>query len=111
MRRKSAPFAAYDEVTADFAELLQSIPGCSTRTTRAAARSIFQARAGEECLASNVSMLLEKIRAKYLEYGIKDTPYVAVKADAGTYGMGVMMAQTPPKCANSTASSATRWRW
>ena len=36
-------------------------------------------------------MLLEKIRLKYLEYGIKDTPYVAVKADAGTYGMGVMM--------------------
>ncbi len=51
----------------------------------------FQAREGEECLASNVSMLLEKIRVKYLEYGIKDTPYVAVKADAGTYGMGVMM--------------------
>jgi glutamate--cysteine ligase len=36
-------------------------------------------------------MLLEKIRAKYLEYGVKETPYVAVKADAGTYGMGVMM--------------------
>jgi len=36
-------------------------------------------------------MLLEKIRLKYLEYGIKDKPYVAVKADAGTYGMGVMM--------------------
>ena len=51
----------------------------------------FQARAGEECLAGNVSMLLEKIRAKYLEYGIEDTPFVVVKADAGTYGMGIMM--------------------
>ena len=30
------------------------------------------------------------IREKYKEYGIDETPYVVVKADAGTYGMGVM---------------------
>lgn len=35
------------------------------------------------------------MRAKYLEYGIKEEPYVVVKADAGTYGMGVMTAKTP----------------
>jgi glutamate--cysteine ligase len=40
--------------------------------------------------ASNVDALLAQIKAKYLEYGIKDTPYVVVKADAGTYGMGIM---------------------
>jgi len=33
---------------------------------------------------------LEKIRAKYAEYGVKDDPFVIVKADAGTYGMGIM---------------------
>ena len=36
-------------------------------------------------------MLLEEIRTKYQEYGVKDEPFVMVKADAGTYGMGVMM--------------------
>ena len=30
------------------------------------------------------------MREKYKEYGITETPYVVVKADAGTYGMGVM---------------------
>jgi hypothetical protein len=30
------------------------------------------------------------VREKYREYGITETPYVVVKADAGTYGMGVM---------------------
>jgi glutamate--cysteine ligase len=35
-------------------------------------------------------MLLTKIRKKYKEYGIKETPFVIVKADAGTYGMGIM---------------------
>ena len=50
----------------------------------------FQERAGEECLSSNVSFLLDKIRAKYAEYGIEEKPFVIVKADAGTYGMGIM---------------------
>ena len=50
----------------------------------------FQERAGEECLASNVSFLLDRIKAKYAEYGIEEKPFVIVKADAGTYGMGIM---------------------
>jgi glutamate--cysteine ligase len=91
LRRKSAHFAAYDEVAAGFAEMLRIDPWLLNPYHAHCGSIDFQARAGEECLASNVSMLLEKIRAKYLEYGIKDTPYVAVKADAGTYGMGVMM--------------------
>ena len=50
----------------------------------------FQDRAGEECLASNVATLLERIRAKYAEYGIDEKPFAIVKADSGTYGMGIM---------------------
>jgi glutamate--cysteine ligase len=34
--------------------------------------------------------VLTRIRAKYKEYGITDAPFVIVKADAGTYGMGIM---------------------
>jgi glutamate--cysteine ligase len=90
-RRKSAHFAAYDEIAGEFARMLEIDPWLLNPYYARCGEIDFQARAGEECLASNVSMLLEKIRAKYLEYGIKDTPYVAVKADAGTYGMGVMM--------------------
>jgi glutamate--cysteine ligase len=91
LRRKSAHFSAYDEVAAEFAQQLQIDPWLVNPYHARCGEIDFQAREGEECLASNVSMLLEKIRLKYLEYGIKDKPYVAVKADAGTYGMGVMM--------------------
>jgi len=90
-RRKSAHFAAYDDVAAEFARLLEIDPWLLNPYQARCGEIDFQARAGEDCLAANVSALLEKIRAKYLEYGIKETPYVAVKADAGTYGMGVMM--------------------
>ena len=41
-------------------------------------------------LSSNVDVMLTKIRRKYKEYGIKDKPFVVVKADNGTYGMGIM---------------------
>ena len=50
----------------------------------------FHERQGEECLAANVDAVLGMIRDKYREYGIDETPFVIVKADAGTYGMGVM---------------------
>jgi glutamate--cysteine ligase len=91
LRRKSVHFAAYDEIAAEFAQQLAIDPWLVNPYHARCGEIDFQAREGEECLASNVSMLLEKIRLKYLEYGIKDAPYVAVKADAGTYGMGVMM--------------------
>ncbi|MBI1942242.1 MAG: glutamate--cysteine ligase, partial [Betaproteobacteria bacterium] len=91
VRRKSQHFAAYDEVAAQFAQLLDIDPWLLAPHYASCGEIDFQARAGEECLAANVALLLEKIRAKYLEYGVKETPYVAVKADAGTYGMGVMM--------------------
>jgi glutamate--cysteine ligase len=43
-----------------------------------------------ECLRSNVDALLTKIKRKYKEYGINEKPFVVVKADNGTYGMGIM---------------------
>ncbi len=67
-----------------------SIPGCSIPTSRSAAQINFQERTGSECLAANVDTLLYRIRTKYKEYGIDSTPFVIVKADAGTYGMGIM---------------------
>ncbi|MEW6690712.1 MAG: glutamate--cysteine ligase, partial [Pseudomonadota bacterium] len=91
LRRKSRHFAAFDEVAGEFARLIDIDPWLLDPYYASCGEIDFHARAGEECLASNVAALLEKIRAKYLEYGVRETPYVAVKADAGTYGMGVMM--------------------
>jgi glutamate--cysteine ligase len=34
--------------------------------------------------------VLRQMRSKYREYGIQTTPFVIVKADAGTYGMGIL---------------------
>ena len=55
----------------------------------------FQERTGEDCLAGYVETVLDQIRRKYEEYGIDREPFVIVKADAGTYGMGIMTVKSP----------------
>jgi len=89
-RKKSHHFAVYRGVAKEFAALLGIDPWLVDPLFGVCGQIDFQERAGEECLASNVSFLLDKIKAKYAEYGIQDKPFVIVKADAGTYGMGIM---------------------
>ena len=89
-RRKSTHFAAYDRVAADFAELLDIDPWLINPYFGKCNKINFQQREGEDCLASEVDRVLQQIRAKYDEYGVKESPFVIVKADAGTYGMGIM---------------------
>ena len=90
VRRKSNHFAAYDEVADDFAKLLGIDPWQINPYFSVCSSVNFHERQGEECLASNVDAVLAMIREKYKQYVIEETPYVVVKADAGTYGMGVM---------------------
>jgi glutamate--cysteine ligase len=89
-RRKSNHFAAYEEVATEFATMV-GIDPWHINPFFSVCRSInFHERQGEECLAANVDAVLGLVREKYREYGIDETPFVIVKADAGTYGMGVM---------------------
>ena len=50
---------------------------------------------GEDELAAKVEIVLDKIRIKYAQYGVTQEPFVIVKADAGTYGMGIMTVKSP----------------
>ena len=90
VRRKSNHFTAYDEVADEFGKLVGIDPWQINPYFSVCSAVNFHERQGEECLASNVDAVLTLIREKYKEYGIDETPYVVVKADAGTYGMGVM---------------------
>ena len=89
-RRKTNHFTAYNQVIDEFAELLEIDPWLLNPYFESCEGIDFNARTGEECLAIQVEALLEKIKAKYQEYNIKQQPYVIIKANAGTYGMGIM---------------------
>lgn len=95
VRRKSHHFAAYREVAGELAQLLAIDPWLINPYFEKCGKINFQERQGEECLEGYVSEILDDIREKYREYGIRHDPFVIVKADAGTYGMGVMTVKDP----------------
>ncbi len=90
VRRKSNHFAAYDDVAKKFAKVIDIDPWMINPYFSKCSGINFHERIGEEALEENVDAILKKIARKYREYGIKEKPYVIVKADAGTYGMGIM---------------------
>ena len=90
-RRKSNHARAYDRVAKDFAAHIGIDAWRINPEFGVCGQIDFKERTGEECLAGQVDSLLTRIRSKYQEYGVTDEPFVVVKADAGTYGMGIMM--------------------
>lgn len=89
-RLKSGHFNHYRAVAREFAELIDIDPWLIDPLFRQCGEINFMKREGEDCLALNVDALLDAIQRKYDEYGVDKKPFVVVKADAGTYGMGIM---------------------
>jgi glutamate--cysteine ligase len=89
-RRKTRHFHAYEDVADDFAELLGIDPWFVNPAFSQCGKVNFAEKAGEDCLAANVEYVLSEVREKYAQYGITEEPFAIVKADAGTYGMGIM---------------------
>jgi len=90
VRRKSNHFASYEEVSKRFGKLLGIDPWLINPMFAQCGEIDFAQGTGMECLTSHVDALLTKIKRKYKEYGIQEKPFVVVKADNGTYGMGIM---------------------
>jgi glutamate--cysteine ligase len=95
VRRKSNHFQSYEEVAKKFAKLLGMDPWLINPMYTQCGQVNFADGTGLECVQSNAEALLAKVRRKYKEYGINEKPFVVVKADAGTYGMGIMTVRDP----------------
>ncbi len=89
-RRKSNHFKAYEEVAKRFGKLLGMDHWLINPMFNQCGEVDFSQDSGLECLRANTDALLGKIRRKYKEYGINEKPFVVVKADNGTDGLGVM---------------------
>ena len=90
VRRKSRHFQSYEEVAKRFGKMLGIDPWLINPMFNKCGEINFAEGSGMECLTTNVDALLTRIRKKYKEYGINEKPFVIVKADNGTYGMGIM---------------------
>ncbi|MCB1948774.1 glutamate--cysteine ligase [Nitrosomonas sp.] len=89
-RRKSDHFKAYNTVADEFAELIGIDPWLINPYFTSCGKIDFREKQGEDCVAKSSNKILGVIREKYKEYGVKEDPFVIVKADSGTYGMGIM---------------------
>ena len=89
-RRKSTHFKIYEEVSKRFGKLLGVDPWLINPLFNRCGEVNFAEETGMDCLRTHVDAVLTKVRRKYKEYGINEKPFVVVKADNGTYGMGIM---------------------
>jgi glutamate--cysteine ligase len=94
-RRKSVHFCAYQELAAAFGKEFSIDPWLISAEFHQCGRVDFKERTGLDCVVGGMEKVLARVREKYRQYGIKDEPYVFIKADSGTYGMGIMTARTP----------------
>ncbi len=90
VRHKSNHFKAYEEISKRFGKLLGIDPWLiNPMFAQCDDVDLAQGR-GMECLTTHVDALLSRITRKYKEYGINEKPFVMVKPDNGTSGLGVL---------------------
>jgi len=89
-RRKSMHFKCYEEVCKRFGKLIGVDPWLINPMYDKCGELDLDTESGLEALTAHVDALLTKIRKKYKEYGIKEKPFVIVKADNSSNGMGIL---------------------
>ena len=90
VRRKSTHFKAYEEVAKRFGKLLGIDPWLINPLFAQCGDVNIAEGQGMECVTTHVDALLSRVKRKYKEYGINEKPFVVIKPDNGTYGMGIM---------------------
>lgn len=107
-RLKSDHFDIYRQISEEFAALIDIDPWLINPLFMRCGEIDFMKREGEDCLVFNVETLLDNIREKYRQHGIDREPFVVIKADSGTYGMGIMTAHSPEEVRNLNRKQRTR---
>ena len=89
-RRKSVHSKCFEEVSKRFGKLIGVDHWLINPMFDKCAQVDFSTEAGVQDLTARVDALLSKIRKKHKEYGIKEKPFVVVKADNSDPRMGVL---------------------
>ena len=107
-RLKSEHFNSYQRVVNDFSEQIKLDTWLISPLFLNCGEVNFMQREGIGCLQSNIDSLLTAIQKKYDQYNVDGKPFVIVKADAGTYGMGVMTVYSAEEMTTLNRKKRTR---
>lgn len=89
-RRKSNHFKIYNNIANKFSEFLSIDPWLINPFFESISGIDINNPQDQNKIKLIVDNLIEKIKLKYKEYSITHEPYVVIKADSGTYGMGII---------------------
>ena len=89
-RRKSTHFKAYEEVAKRLGKLMGVDPWLINPLYDKCDEVNLDKDSDLDSLSSQVDVVLARVRRKYKEYGIKEKPFVVVKADHGTHELGIV---------------------
>ncbi|HKX11928.1 MAG TPA: glutamate--cysteine ligase [bacterium] len=89
-RRKSRHFELLAGLTEEFARVVDVDPWLLQCDFESVANIDLSNEADLTRLADTVDRILKRVGERYKSYGVDESPYVFVKNDAGTYGMGLM---------------------
>lgn len=99
-RLKSNHFQHMHTVATEFSQQFNIDPWTISPMFSYCGEVNFKTHEGEDCLVRHTEKMLTAITNKYKEYNIDHDPFVVVKADAGTYGMAVLMIKDPDELRN-----------
>ena len=93
-RKKSEHFFYYNKLAAEFAAILEIDPWSIQIDTEEVGPVNFNEEKGTEQVAVVVERILNRTQKAYEEHQVNRKPFVFVKNNAGTYGMGIMVAHS-----------------
>ncbi len=93
-RKKSTHFVHYNRLAGEFAQIIGIDPWIIQVETEAVDEVNFNEDLGLDRVAASVERVLSKTRHAFDERGIQQEPFAFVKNNAGTYGMGILVAHS-----------------
>lgn len=99
-RSKADHFCQYHDVVQEFAPLIHLDPWLINPIFSVVSDLDFMAKTGIDRLSAEVDAVLQKVRERYRLMEIDAEPYVVVKADNGTYGMGIIIVHDASEIVN-----------
>lgn len=93
-RRKSTHFQFYNQLAQEFADLIQIDPWIIQINTEKVDSVDFNEGIGLDRVQDAVDRMLIKTRDIYKSHSIQREPFVFIKNNAGTYGMGIMVVRS-----------------
>ncbi len=94
-RHKSAHFHHTNQLIDEFAKIVGIDPWQFSCLFEVVDQVDMDSNEGLQSLYSAATLLYERIALKYKEHNIDDKPFIFIKSDSGTYGLGVIPIEDP----------------